>query len=104
MHFLKKKIAANPLKHDVDFILYSDGCAAQNRHAVLSNALFNLAMEENVTIIQRFLQKGHTQMEANSMHSLIERKIRKTNINVPADYVYICKKACEKSPYEVEYI
>lgn len=38
------------------------------------------------------------------MHSTIERKIRNKKINVPADYVSICKSACTKSPYTVEYL
>lgn len=104
VHFLKQQIAAHPTKYNVDFILYSDGCAAQNRNCVLSNALFNLAIEQNVTIIQKYLLKGHTQMEADSMHSTIEKKLRKTNINVPADYVLVCKKACDKNPYNVNYL
>lgn len=44
-------------------------------------------------------------MEADSMHSVIERKIRHTNINVPADYVGICMQAREKPrPYQVYYL
>ncbi|CAH1115591.1 unnamed protein product [Psylliodes chrysocephalus] len=43
-------------------------------------------------------------MEADSMHSTIERMIRKSKINVPADYVLICKKACLKNPYKVQYL
>lgn len=43
-------------------------------------------------------------MEVDSMHSTIERKIRNTKINVPADYVTICKNACINNPYYVEYL
>ena len=101
--FLRRKIEANG-DTKKDYIIYSDGCAAQNRNCVLANALFNLAIEKGVTIIQKYLQKGHTQMEADSMHSTIERIIRKSKINVPADYVMICKKACLKNPYHVQYL
>ncbi|CAH1100830.1 unnamed protein product [Psylliodes chrysocephalus] len=41
-------------------------------------------------------QKGHTQMEADSMHVTIERKLHNRVINVPADYVGICLHAREK--------
>lgn len=85
-------------------ILYSDGCTYQNRNTTLSNALLNLSINSNVTIIQKFLQRGHTQMEVDSMHSTIERKVRNRKINVPADYIPICKSACIKSPYTVEYL
>lgn len=105
VNYLKIKIEANNVNNkETDYILYSDGCAAQNRNAVLANALFNLAIEKNVIIIQKYLQKGHTQMEADSMHSTIERNIRKSKINIPADYVRICKKACLKNPYKVQYL
>lgn len=43
-------------------------------------------------------------MEVDSMHFTIERKIRNTKINIPADYVLICKNACIKNPYSVEYL
>lgn len=43
-------------------------------------------------------------MEVDSMHSTIERKVRNRKINVPADYISICKSACIKSPYTVEYL
>ncbi|CAH1108342.1 unnamed protein product [Psylliodes chrysocephalus] len=45
----------------------------------------------------------HTQMEVDSVHSTIERKIKKKNINVPADYINICETAC-KIPYTVKYL
>lgn len=38
-------------------------------------------------------------MEVDSMHSTIERKI-----NVPADYVSLCKTACTTKIYVVEYL
>lgn len=43
-------------------------------------------------------------MEVDSTHSTIERKVRTKKINVPADYVTICKTACIKTPYYVEYL
>ncbi|KAF0706536.1 Uncharacterized protein FWK35_00033566, partial [Aphis craccivora] len=76
----------------------------EGRNTTLSNALLNLSINSNVTIIQKFLQRGHTQMEVDSMHSTIERKVRNRKINVPADYISICKSACIKSPYTVEYL
>lgn len=86
-------------------ILYSDGCSAQNRNCTLSNALLNLAMEKQVCIIQKYLEKGHTQMECDSMHSSIERKLKNRTINVPADYVSLCKLARKNpKPYFVKYL
>lgn len=85
-------------------ILYSDGCTAQNRNSTLANAMLNISISHSITIEQKFLCKGHTQMEADSMHSCIERIYRKTDINVPADYIDICKKARKSNPYEVQYL
>ncbi|KAG8254785.1 hypothetical protein J6590_108141, partial [Homalodisca vitripennis] len=44
----------------------------QNKNAILSNALLHLSMESNVVIEQKWLVKGHTQMECDSVHSKIE--------------------------------
>lgn len=67
-------------------------------HTKLSNALLNLSILSGVTITQKFLHRDHTQMEVDSMHSTIERKIRNKLINVPADYFSVCKTACNKQP------
>lgn len=86
-------------------ILFSDGCTSQNRNAVLANSLLNLSMIHNTIIEQKYLEKGHTQMEADSMHATIERKLHNRVINVPADYVGICLHAREKPrPYTVKYL
>lgn len=93
------------LKPNRNIILYSDGCSAQNRNVTLSNALLNLSIQYNITIEQKYLERGHTQMEADHMHSLIERKLRNTNINVPADYVGVFLQARQNpSPFEVKYL
>lgn len=46
-------------------VLYSDGCCAQNRNVTLSNALLHLAIEKNIVITQKYLEKGHTHMECD---------------------------------------
>ncbi|KAB0802803.1 hypothetical protein PPYR_04989 [Photinus pyralis] len=44
-------------------------------------------------------------MECDSMHSTIERKLRRRTINVPADYVSLCKLARKNpKPYHVSYL
>ncbi|CAB3256002.1 unnamed protein product [Arctia plantaginis] len=101
---IEKFITQNPLESNQEIIIYSDGCTYQNRNSVLSNALLNYSMEKKVTVKQKFLEKGHTQMECDSMHSVIERAIKNKKINIPADYVYIAKTACKKNPYDVQYL
>ncbi|CAG9765947.1 unnamed protein product [Ceutorhynchus assimilis] len=77
------------LKPNQNIILYSDGCAAQIRNVTLSNALLNSSIQYKITIEQKYLERGHAHMKAAHMHSLIERKLQNTNIDVPADYVSV---------------
>lgn len=84
--------------------LYTDGCTYQNRNVTLSNALLNLAMLHNVIIEQKYLELGHTQMEVDSMHAMIKKKLKNQVINVPAEYISICKNAKKSKSYTVEYL
>nr|CAH7719285.1 unnamed protein product [Callosobruchus chinensis] len=74
-------------------IIYSDGCTGQNRNAILANVLLHVATIHKVTILQKYLLKGHTQMEVDSVHSCLERVLKNTKINLPADYIEISRKA-----------
>lgn len=70
----------------------------------MSNALLRLAVQRQVVIEQKYLEKGHTQMEADSMHACTERKMKSRKINIPADYIDICEHARENPrPYKVYY-
>lgn len=51
------------LQQKGEVILYSDGCNYQNRNSTLSNALLNFAMLTNITVYQKYPERGHTQME-----------------------------------------
>ena len=42
-------------------------------------------------IVQKFLEVGHTQMECDSVHSCIERKIKGNEIHFHSDYFRILK-------------
>lgn len=84
-------------------VLYSDGCTYQNRNNILANALLNFSVKHDVEIFQKFLERGHTQMECDSVHALIERKIKGKDIYLPADYVRATKEARKKpAPYETQ--
>lgn len=104
IYFLEDKVVPKAKETGKRIILFSDGCASQNRNSILSNALFHFASVNNVTILQKYLTKGHTQMEVDSMHSSIERVLRRTKIHLPADYIEVCKSARRRPfPYQVEY-
>ena len=50
-------------------------------------------MRHGVTIQQKYVVAGLTQMECDSMHSTMERKLT-SDIFIPWDYVTICHAAC----------
>lgn len=56
----------NPNK---SIILWSDGCCYQNKNTILSNTLLEFTVIHKVIIEQKYLTKGHTQMERDSVHS-----------------------------------
>jgi len=66
--------------------VYSDGCGYQNRNSILSNALLHLSVVRKVTIIQKYLEKGHTQMECYSAHSTIEHNYKNIDVYLPSQY------------------
>lgn len=84
------------LENKKPIIIYSDGCCYQNRNVVLSNALSYFSTQHNITIEQKYLEKGHTQMECDATHALIERKLRGRDITLPSQYVTIIKEARKK--------
>jgi len=85
-------------------IIWSDGCGYQNRNSTVANAYLHLAKEHSITILQKYLVAGHTQMECDSVHSVIERKIRGP-VYSPRDYTIVMQAAWnEPTPYNVTQI
>lgn len=70
-HFISTEINLDIVKR---VILYSDGCTYQNRNAIMANALLMVSHKTGITINQKYLEKGHTQMECDSIHSNIEKR------------------------------
>lgn len=73
-------------------IIYSNGCTAQNRNCVMSNALLHLCIKYDIIITQKFLEKDHTQMEC-SVHSVIKRKLKKIDFYLPSQLSQLTKEA-----------
>lgn len=48
--------------------------------------------------------RENAQMECDSMHVTIERKLKNREIYSPAQYVEICKTARLTKPYDVQYL
>ncbi len=74
-------------------IFWSDGCTYQNRNAILSNALLEYAIQNDIEIIQKYLVVGHTQMECDSVHARIESYLKGRPIYLPHDYVRFTSEA-----------
>ena len=85
-------------------ILYSDGCGYQNRNVVLANALLEFSVAHRIEIVQKFLEKGHTQMEVDSVHSLIERKLKNRNIYFPGDYIEVFRECRPAKPFDIVHL
>ncbi|GFO13945.1 hypothetical protein PoB_004045000 [Plakobranchus ocellatus] len=82
-------------------IIWSDNCCYQNKNTTLSNA-FSSFQRKRVVIIHQYLLQGHTQMECDSMHSKIERKIT-NDIFLPHNYCHIMKSALRiPKPFDVK--
>lgn len=94
-----------PFQKGDHVILWSDGCPYQNRNAVVSNALVNFSMMHGITIMQKYLEKGHTQMQCDAMHATIERKCRKKEIYLPSAFETFCREArLNPRPYITKYM
>lgn len=81
--------------------LISDGCTYQNRNKILSSALSDLSKKTGILIEQLILEKGHTMMEADSVHSTLEN-IFVPPIYAPSDYIAQMKLARPHKPYNVK--
>ena len=102
-HHFEQYIKSHP--NITHYIIWSDNCSYQNKNVTLSNMFFHLVRTYNVTIDQKYLLTGHTQMECDSMHSTIERNIGRCDFFTPADYAIAFQTARKRpSPYKVQQI
>ncbi len=85
-------------------VLISDGCCGQNRNAVLASCLRDISLSRNIVIEQLILERGHTMMEADSVHAVLEKKFKNHSIYTPTDYVCLMRNARLEQPYEVEHL
>ena len=65
-----------------------------------------IAVSNQIEIVQKFLEKGHTYMECDSVHATICRKIKKKNVYIPLKYVELIEESRdnEDAPYMVKYV
>lgn len=78
-------------------IMFSDSCPGQNKNSIVTTMLMLVAKlsPQLQSIEHKFLVPGHTHMEADTDHALIERKKKRTNmdIHLPRDWYQLVRTA-----------
>ena len=84
-----KVMAARGVK-TIHFIC--DGCGGQQRNTLLAAMMHHIVNTLDIqTITVYFLIKGHTENEADTVHSTIERDKKKKKVFVPSDWPVIIR-------------
>lgn len=85
-----------------EVILYSDTCGGQNRNRHIAALLLHAVQTTHLKVIQqKFLERGHTYMEVDSMHSATEFAKQNVPVYSPRDWQNIFRSARKRNPYEV---
>ena len=88
----------------VHLIIFSDSCGGQNRNQFTAHAVIHgLKQNKNELEIvdQKFLVRGHTDMEVDSMHGVIEKSYQVSTVMVPDDLHNVIRVARRNNPYEI---
>lgn len=94
-------IEKNASKGIKEFRFWSDHCASQNRNSIVYSLYVYAAKKFNVSKYRRFLEKGHTQNEGNSIHSVIERASKSKIIYTAEEWRLLARWAKNEEPYKV---
>lgn len=92
-----------PVKH---LVFYSDSCTGQQRNLYFSSmclySVVNLPIE---TITHNYFERGHSQMEGDSVHATVERYVKKRDMFSPSDYFFAVRNCKMSQPkYDVKEI
>lgn len=84
--------------HVTHITLFSDTCGGQNRNQFITSLLLWAVQNiDNLNVIeQKFLESGHSYMEADSMHSSIENASKNMSITSMNDWKNVFKIARRK--------
>lgn len=81
---------------------WSDTCAAQNRnHHLMSMFIYAVNSIDNLnTVDVKYLESGHSYLECDSMHGIIERKLKRHQVYSPPEMRMILETArIDPKPY-----
>lgn len=57
----------------------------------------------NIKLIeQKFFESGHSQMECDAMHSVIQGEMRRIDVYTPGGFTQCIRRSCVKQPYKVQ--
>jgi hypothetical protein len=97
-HFIKQKSEEGKKK----FIFYSDNCAAQNKNKFYIGMLWYCLKKFNLkSITHKYLEKGHTQNEGDSIHATIENASKNISVYSTSQWAAIIRSARPVKPYFV---
>ncbi|XP_026733787.1 uncharacterized protein LOC113498078 [Trichoplusia ni] len=96
-------IDCNVQKGVREFLFWSDNCAGQNRNRIVYSSYIYASKKYKVTITHRFMEKGHTQNEGDSVHACIENASRAKIIYTPQEWQLLVRWSKNNDyPYEVK--
>jgi hypothetical protein len=81
------------------FIFFSDNCGGQNKNKTMVGMFLHVIRTKSVQIIHYFLEKGHTQNEADSIHATIEKAAKRVNVFCPQQWYAVVQTAKKQRPY-----
>lgn len=84
------------------FNFWSDNCGGQNKNKIIFSFYIWIAQKLHVDISHKFLEKGHTQNEGDSVHALIEKCKKNKRIYTPMEWYSVIRNAKKTEPlYDV---
>lgn len=100
-NFVTNKI---PFEKGDTITFFLDGCTYQNHSAIVANTFLLLSKTFEIMIIQKILEKEHTELECDSCHATIEARCRHNEVYLPSGYVWLVRTARPDNQYKVEYL
>lgn len=85
------------------FIFYSDNCSAQNKNRYYISMLWYCINLFNLESVEhKYLEKGHTQNEGDSVHATIEHASRNISVYTTGQWAAVIRTARPARPYTVK--
>lgn len=84
-----------------EFSFFSDNCPGQNRNKFLFSLYNYVTQKYSIKIQHTFLERGHTQSEGDSVHSVIEKAARNIPVYTPDQWYTLVRTSKRKNPYVV---